>query len=379
MMIFAAGNRFYRLISLLSVVGEYPMYSMELFSNKREYKKLVSNLSVMQTIRNASTNEEIVCKVLNVSGKGKLKTIRTNKSALKILEWIDDDALTYYLEAFNNHKFSGNERHITRNHRVAESACLCMTAGAGVFPYELMKLQNRQIMRIMPDAPSFYFARDIKRIGGNEMNKTMFTRLTGALFSYGRCYAVYNSGDSIMKWKGMGEIKTLNNLIEICRYNSDIKNVDSAILMGKSYETAISTIIESDKKKRYELRFDAIFNHIYFVPLNEHGIRQLKIMLLPNWNERLSLLLFGDAYISPENRVFEYDAYIDGKYIFSFLDGDVARLIRFQETVMENEGKVFEIVCYPYQLDEVKRYIGEKVQYKTIYVEQVEDNIGLIK
>lgn len=90
-------------------------------------------------------------------------------------------------------------------------------------------------------------ARDIKRIGGNEMNKTMFTRLTGALFSYGRCYAVYNSRDSVMKWSGMGEIKTVNNLIEICRYNSNIKTVDSAILMGESYEAALTTVMESNK------------------------------------------------------------------------------------------------------------------------------------
>lgn len=310
MMIFAACNRFYKLIAILSITGEYPMCSMELFGNKREYKKIVSKLTSVQTIRNDDTKEEMTCKVLNVSGKGRLKTIRLNKSSIRILDWLDKDALDYYMAAFNEHKFSGDEGHIRRNHRVAESACLCMTAGAGVIPYNLFKLQNKELRRTLPDSPSFYLARDIKRIGGNEMNKTMFTRLTGALFSYGRCYAVYNSRDSVMKWSGMGEIKTVNNLIEICRYNSNIKNVDSAILMGESYKAALTTVMESDKDRRYEFRFDSIYNHIYFVPLNEYGIRQLKIMLLPDWNERLSDLLFGDAYVRPEDRIFEYDAFI---------------------------------------------------------------------
>ena len=375
MMVFSVFNRLYKLIAILSITGEYPMCSMELFGNEREYKKIVSKLTSVQTIRNADTKEEMTCKVLNVSGKGRLKTIRLNKSAMGILEWIDKGVLDYYMAAFNGHKFSGDEGHIRRNHRVAESVCLCMTAGVSVMPYNLYKLQNKEIRRTLPDSPSFYPARDIKRIGGNEMNKTMFTRLTGALFSYGKCYAVYNSRESVMKWSGMGEIKTVNNLMEICRYNSNIKTVDAAILMGESYEAAITTIMESDKNRRYEYRFDSIYNHIYFVPLNEYGIRQLKIMLLPDWNEKLSDLLFGDAYVRPEERTFEYDAFIDNKYIFSFLDGDIARLIRFREYVESDKSRKYELVCYVHQLEDVKRYMENYCLYKTISMEQVENNI----
>ena len=375
MMVFSVFNRLYKLIAILSITGEYPMCSMELLGNKREYKKIVSKLTSVQTIRNADTKEEMNCKVLNVSGKGRLKTIRLNKSAMGILEWIDKGVLDYYMAAFNGHKFSGDEGHIRRNHRVAESVCLCMTAGVSVMPYNLYKLQNKEIRRTLPDSPSFYPARDIKRIGGNEMNKTMFTRLTGALFSYGRCYAVYNSRESVMKWSGMGEIKTVNNLMEICRYNSNIKTVDAAILMGESYEAAITTIMESDKNRRYEYRFDSIYNHIYFVPLNEYGIRQLKFMLLPDWNEKLSDLLFGDAYVRPEERTFEYDAFIDGKYIFSFLDGDVARLIRFREYVESDKSRKYELVCYVHQLEDVKRYMKDYCLYKMISIEKVENSL----
>ena len=375
MMVFSVFNRLYKLIAILSITGEYPMCSMELFGNKREYKKIVSKLTSVQTIRNADTKEEMTCKVLNVSGKGRLKTIRLNKNAMGILEWIDKGVLDYYMAAFNGHKFSGDEGHIRRNHRVAESVCLCMTAGVSVMPYNLYKLQNKEIRRTLPDSPSFYPARDIKRIGGNEMNKTMFTRLTGALFSYGRCYAVYNSRESVMKWSGMGEIKTVNNLMEICRYNSNIKTVDAAILMGESYEAAITTIMESDKNRRYEYRFDSIYNHIYFVPLNEYGIRQLKIMLLPDWNEKLSDLFFGDAYVRPEERTFEYDAFIDGKYIFSFLDGDVARLIRFREYVESDKSRKYELVCYVHQLEDVKRYMKDYCLYKMISIEKVENSL----
>ena len=372
MMIFDVGNRFYKLITVLSIVGEYPMCSMELFGNKREYKKVVRNLTDIQTIRNSVTKEEMTCRVINISGRGKLKTIRLNRNALKLLDWIDVESSDYYMAAYNNSRFTGNEMNIRRNHRVAESVCLFLTAGANVIPYDIYPLQNKELKRAMPDTPSFYLARDIKRIGGNEMNKTMFTRVTGALFSYGRCYAVYNTRDSVMKWSGMGEIKTVNNLTEICRYNSNIKSVDSAILMSDSFDKAMDTIIKSENQKKYELRFDAVYNHIYYVPLDEYGIRQLKIMLIPDWNERLSDLLFGDAYVRPEDRVFEYDAYIDDKYIFSFLDGDIARLIRFKEYAISDDSKKFEVVCYSHQIEILRLYMGEIVSYKRIDLERVE-------
>lgn len=375
MMVFAVGNRFYKLITVLSIIGEYPMCSMELFGNKREYKKVVHNLTITQTIKNAATKKELTCKVLNVSGKGKLKTIRLNKNALEILNWLDERALDYYLAAFDNHRFSGMEGHIRRNHRVAESICLFMTSGAKVIPYELYPLQNRELKRVLPEPPSFYLARDIKRIGGNEMNKTMFTRLTGALFSYGRCYAVYNTKDSVMKWSGMGEIKTINNLTEICRYNSDIKSVDSAILMSDSFDKALNTILESEKKRKYEFRFDAVYEHIFYIPLNEYGIRQLKMMLQPNWDNRLLHILFGDTYVRPEERVFAYDAHINNKYILSFLDGDLASLIRFKETAEIDKRKSYEVVCYSHQFDDVKKFVGDIIVCNVIDLEKVEEKM----
>ena len=51
-----------------------------------------------------------------------------------------------------------------------------------MMPYNLFKLQDKELRRTLPDSPSFYLARDIKRIGGNEMNKIMFTRLMGHCF-----------------------------------------------------------------------------------------------------------------------------------------------------------------------------------------------------
>ena len=50
--------------------------------------------------------------------------------------------------------------------------------------------------------------------------------------------------------------------------NAGVQSIDSAILLGESYDTALTTLLESDKNRRLELRFDGIYRHIYFVPMN---------------------------------------------------------------------------------------------------------------
>lgn len=67
-----------------------------------------------------------------------------------------------------------------------------------------------------------------------------------------------------MKWNGMGEFKALHSLTELARMNAGVQSIDSAILLGESYDTALTTLLESDKNRRLELRFDGIYRHIYF-------------------------------------------------------------------------------------------------------------------
>lgn len=258
------GSQAWQLITLLSFVGEFPVCSLHLLGNKRVLKALVHKLTEVQTFRNYHTETEMTCRLLNISGKSKNKTIRFYKAALPILDWIHPNAYEYYMHSFWNHRFPGDVAHRERNHRVAESAAICMRAGFEVRPYLLPKLQNTQLLSVIPREPVMYLAKDLKRVGETEMNKTMFTRVAGAVFNSDNCYAVYNTRNATMKWNGMGEFKTLHSLLEVSRLNSGINNLDSAILFGQSGDTALNTLIESDKNRRLEFRFDSIYNHIHF-------------------------------------------------------------------------------------------------------------------
>lgn len=379
MIYFRPGSQVWQLVTLLSFAGEFPVRSLSLLGNARVYDALIHRLTAPQTFCDPLTGAEMTCRLLTVSGKGKTRSVRLYKGALPILNWLGQDTYRYYMEAFWGHRFPGDAAHRERNHRVAQAAALCLRAGAEARPDRLPKLQNHSIQRTVLEVPSFYLARDLKKVGdGMEMNKTMFTRMAGAVFSGGKCYAVYNTRDAVMKWNGMGEFKALHSLIELARLNAGIPEVDSALLIGQSEETALNTLIESDRSRRLSFRFDAIYPHICFLPMDENGIRQLRLLLLPDWREKLLELLFDAETRSYDQGLFEYDACVDGVYVLSYLDGDIARLIRFRDAIETQNGQ-FELLCYPHQAYFLQEYMGRLAKVKTIGLDQIEQEFEVEK
>lgn len=369
------GSQAHRLVTVLSVVGEYPVRSLKLLGNERVLRDLVHRLTLPQTFRHPNTDERITTKLLQLSGKGAAKSIRLYKSALPVLGWIHPGAYGYYMDSFWNHRFPGDVAHRDRNLRVAEAVAMCMRAGIEPRPYHLPKLQNRELLRVTPAAPSFYLAKDIKKINVAEQNKTMFTRTVGALFCAECCYAVYNTRSAAMKWSGMGEFKALHSLIEVARMNAGLQEIDSAILFGESERVALQTLLESDKNRRLEFRFDGIYRHVHFVPMNAEGIRRLRMLALPDWKEKLLDLLFEPDSRSYGKGFMEYDACIGGVYIYSHLDGDLARLIRFREA-MDPQTEKFEVLCFPDQAPLLREYLTPRVSLKTIDMDSVEIELG---
>lgn len=372
---FRPGSQVWQLITLLSFVGELPYQSLSLLGSERVYKALVSRLTTVQTFRNFQTGAEMTVRLLTVSGKGSGKTMRLYKAALPILDWVYPGAYGYYMDAFWNHRFPGDLAHRERNHRVAETAAMCMHSGMEARPYLLPRLQNETGRMVISGEPALYLGRDIKRVGGTEMNKTMFTRMTGAIFSSDCCYAVYNTRDAIMKWSGMGEFKALHSLMEIARLNANIPKIDAAILFGQSEDIALKTLLQSDKSRRMEFRFDAIYRHIYFIPMEKAGIRQLRLLTIPDWNEKLLDLLFDPEVRSFGRGLFEYDACVNGVYVLSHLNGDIARLIRFREAI-EHQPGAFEVLCFPHQAGFLREYLGQLAGIKTIELALVESELG---
>lgn len=362
----------YSLLHILSTAGEFPARSLHLLGSVRSLESLVHRLEHVQQFRTAAGADLGSCKMLCVSGRRERRTIRLYKNALPLLNQLHPNALGQYLALTGGHRFSSSLGHVERNHRVAETLAMCQGIGIEFGPYALPVLQKKRIAQIVPTTPSFYIARSLKRLDSTEMNKTIFTRLTGALFSQGTCFAVYNTRSAVMKWSGMGEFKTTQHLTELARMNAGIPRVDRALLLGESMDVALQTLLESDRSLRMEMRFDRIYPHIHFVPLNDQGKRLLRLLLRPNWDEQILSALFPDQWRSRTPGVVEHDARKGDMYILSHLDGDIARIIRLKQALELNRLPA-EVVCFPWQTPFLRSYLGALAQFREITMDNLEE------
>ena len=148
------GSHVRKLILLLATMGEMPMKAVHLLGSERSWKVLIYKLNDVQDFRLSDTDERFRCRLISISGRGRLKSIRLHKAALPLLEKLDPRAYEYYLDAFSNHHFSGDERHIDRNHRVAEALIMAMRADMQCYPPSLPDVLGEEVQALDPVHPA---------------------------------------------------------------------------------------------------------------------------------------------------------------------------------------------------------------------------------
>ena len=132
MLYFSPGSHLFRLVTVLSLVGEYPTTSLYLLGDRQELGRLVQKLTQPQLIRNSATGEKLCVKVINLSGKSPCTTIRLSSFALPLLDWVG--TREYYESRFTRSGMSSSKTHHERSYRVAETAVgQASSAGPGCF------------------------------------------------------------------------------------------------------------------------------------------------------------------------------------------------------------------------------------------------------
>ena len=184
------GSHVWRLLLLLAICGEYPHRSLHLLGSVRTLESWSEGWKWCSTSAPPPGQTSATCKMLTTSGRGNRRTIRLYKSALSLLQALHPAALSWYLAATGGHRFSGSTSHVERNHRVAESVAICMGAGVETRPFLLPPPAEAGDPTGRAGICCFYPAKSVKQLDNTEMSKTIFTRLTGAIFSPGYCYAV---------------------------------------------------------------------------------------------------------------------------------------------------------------------------------------------
>lgn len=352
MIIFKEGSVAYNIVFVLSLSIEYPTRSFDILGNERIYKRVMKDMSVKTEYRNPTTGEIVSLKALNITGKGKMKSVHLGRGAKTLLEWMG--MYDYY--STHLYRISG-DLSMERAHRVAEVIAFFYRQGMLTKEsYTGSDIEKRR-------SPLYYPSKKLQ--GGKtsyteEQTKTnqkniIFSRVVGVLASGNIFYPVYNVRDRLMKWTGKAEKKVRGNLAPASIKACGKDKVDSILMFGESYEIAMKTVRTPAESYDMKLRssdklqkLSGVYSHIYFVPFNDFGRKLVDIYSDPEFNECIRLGLYGSAKLN-SNRVFEYDIKNDkGQYCYSFLDSDIARLDKFLNQKPMFAGNAV-IYCFPEQ------------------------------
>ena len=372
------GSHMSRLMQVLSVAGEYPAGSLDILGDIRTVRAMVHKHKTLSQFSLPDANMPLATKLFQTSGAARLKTIRLCKGAIPLLDAVCPGATNYYMEVTGGHHFSGGSKRVERHHRVAEAVALCMMAGIEVRPYALPSLQKEEIRHIRLSGTALYPARYLKTLRLVEYNKFKYARTVGLLAYPGGAYAVYNTRNAAMKWKGKGERNSKADLSNIASWNFGLNGIDAALIMGNSADIALQTMRSATEQRHRDGRLEKIYGYLHFVPLNQSGIRLLELLTIPDWKE-----VMLDALFEPEDRPrgqtsVECDAIMGETLVFSHLDSDIARLVRLREAILHERIR-YQIVCFPWQRGYLSRFLADTQEYVSFRELEMEAVIQAMK
>ena len=370
MFVLTPGSQICRLIEILAIVGEFPMASRHLLGKERFLYTLCYELNKVQDYHIPITGECYRCQLIQLSGRGKRKSIRFHKRALPLLEYLDPSAYRFYLDNYDNHHLRTDEEHSNRNHRVAEAAAMCLLAGVEARP-DLLPILSKDFRSIKPFTdPCFYLGKTIKKLNIEGLNKLRYARFIGLVFYRTGCYTVYNTRDAVMKMTDEGERKVQLELADICSLNTEFDNLRSCLFLGKDYQIANKILNSLNDAPNSSKTFFTVYDHVHFIPVNDFGVRLITILTQPDAIQSILKIVFRGKNLSGGAGEFPYDAEAEGMFYLNFLDGDINKLRRFKQYVPERVN--WCVVAFPEQLEFLREFLGAEARIKLIQISMIE-------
>lgn len=299
------GSHAYVLLCFMGLIGELPYKSLHLLGNAQTVRRVVEKMCVKEEYINDETKEVLEVKAFIQSGAGNKHTIRLSKMALKLLDWVG--MRKFYEGVTYNCNMPGDEVHVYRNHRMVEVLFMMLRAGAKYLPTTIPNLEYRSFDKLRIKSTCFYPSRLIKNMNKDEGVKLKYILALGAVISPYGSYVVYNTRDEAMRWNGIGEQKARMIIDNLANRNTGVEDVRSCLLFANNAQAILETLKNSLKKRAVKgkngrwyretpVSVVDVYNHVHYIPLNETGIRMLRIMFLKIFKKGYKRLFIRSLY-----------------------------------------------------------------------------------
>ena len=347
----------FRLLELIGISGEFPADQIDrLFSSPSYAEKVITELK----------ND----KLIRTHYKDRLRGYRLTKRAKEML--LDYNPLRFecYLTGVTetNHVRSEVFRRI-RLHQKAQAYLTLSHAGIPFFQDEkpVIFSTDHKSGYIDPHAlPLFYSSREIKELGEVTL-KIKGSRSLGILMAPHCVYAVYNTGNGVLKWEHKTEIRLnafLQHHLQGLPYAGHPKI--RAIMLGNDMDIAYRLFTSNGGYKRSLFILDDSFEHFHFAPNNVQGETLLKLLMKPKLMTSLNQLLLSDLEKIHGDIPFEHDAVAsNGTPVLLAYDFDMQRICRFNKglDIYDMSGN---LICFDFQIPVLEKYMTSNVRFSSI-------------
>lgn len=323
---------------MVGLSGEFPVGQLNRLIESDSYaEKVITDLKQSKLIR--------------THYKDGLRGYRLTKRAKELL-------LSQNSCRFQNYLTGNAETYLTLSH-----------AGIPIYPDEkplLFSESGETATFPMRSLPLFYSSREIKNLGA-ATTKIKNSRSMGILMAPHCVYAVYNTGNTLLKWEYKTEVR-LNTFLQHYLQGLPYHGPPTvyAIMTVSDMDMAFRLLTSTGRYKKTLFMLDTAYEHFYFLPNNSYGEYLLRLLVQPPRMMQLNQLLLSDCFPQREDLPIEHDG-IDNqeKPILLAYDFDMQRINRFN-TGLNVYGLSGNLICFDFQLPCLKKYLTADIHFSSI-------------
>lgn len=314
--------------------------------------------------------------------RDKLRGYRLTNRGKKVLLTKNPERFSFYLSG--NTDTNRPRSDVPRRMRLQQASIVyAMLMNAGVYLYRdekqlLFSAELKGQTEFL--LPVFYQAREIKELGA-EAVKINNSRTLGILLAPSCIYAVYYTGNSLMRWEYRTELKVktllkyhmgrglLSKEYSGPRYHPDTPV--KALIIGETMEVARRLMESKGGYRKSCFCLDASFSCFHFIPASPAGETMLRILCSSELKSALKNLLLSDLSGPDASLGLEHDAVSDGLPVLLCFDFDMLRITRFH-TALSLHGINGRMICFDFQKEVLKEYFGSMITVETIDLHKFE-------
>lgn len=345
------------LMPLITRFGVYPYSELNQIGHELMVRKLVARMiSKGILIKKSFKDKGRVVKMLK---------LRKSEESMAIAGSLYENSYKDYIENISRYAHGELARY-QRGAAATMAGFLIHRAGIPIYPSERESLQANGKNSII--TLGAYLKRELPE-PTTELEIYIQSKVNMALITPNDVFAVYNVGDTTIGWNAAAEYATASMLKTIIENNTNLKieKEASAIIISTNYKLP-SEIFNATKRTLY---IDDLYKHYHFVPNDENGIIQLKIMKQKGYIRKLFTKIFGDYKEEIYNIDADYciratDTYgneIPGKiekYVLYGFDLNLTRIKRFL-IAKQTTTQRLEIMCFDWQSKILLSIFGDEI------------------